>query len=579
PTARAPQGPLRDACLERLPQARGGRRGGALLPGARDGVRGAAPGARLPRAGARARGRRQRGGGQGTGQGRRRHPTREGWRRLRQTRQGQLRGPGLRAERGRPRLGPPRRDGPAVRAGALRVEERRDLARARAHAVRLPRDQGPGRPRGRQEAAEGRRRADSRQARGRGGRESDDRPRRGDPAEAAGREGLHGAGEGARPRRLRVQRRSHGPFRRRRAQSARGGGLQPDAGRRVAAGEDGRRAGAAQGGRDDPGGRAGAGGDQGPGGLRGEAREGGGPGARARQATRRGGETRRPPRGGEEGGRRHGADPAVLAREARGEAARRRHAGGAPGAARLRHGAGRDPAGLLRAQGARARAAEPRRAGGRARQGHAGGAHAEARPGVGVLGQRRAREREGRGPLHAHVATGLRSPSGPRAKVKAMSVQRTPMTRAGHEKLKEELERLKRVERPATSKAIAEARAHGDLSENAEYHAAREKLGFIEGRIAALEAKVGNAEVIEPPIGGDRVTFGSTVLLEDESGKEYRYQIVGSDETEPARGRISVLAPLARTLIGKKVGDTATAELPGGKKKFEILKANFSWSD
>jgi len=160
-----------------------------------------------------------------------------------------------------------------------------------------------------------------------------------------------------------------------------------------------------------------------------------------------------------------------------------------------------------------------------------------------------------------------------------MSVQRTPMTRAGHEKLKEELERLKRVERPATSKAIAEARAHGDLSENAEYHAAREKLGFIEGRIAALEAKVGNAEVIEPPIGGDRVTFGSTVLLEDEGGKEYRYQIVGSDEAEPARGRISILAPLARTLIGKKVGDTATAELPGGKKKFEILKANFPWSD
>ena len=151
------------------------------------------------------------------------------------------------------------------------------------------------------------------------------------------------------------------------------------------------------------------------------------------------------------------------------------------------------------------------------------------------------------------------------------------MTRPGYEKLKDELEHLKRVERHAITKAIAEARAHGDLSENAEYHAAREKQSFIEGRIADLEAKVGAAEVIEPPTSGDRVTFGSTVLLEDEAGKEVRYQIVGSDETDPTRGRISVLAPLARTLIGKKVGDTATAQLPGGTKTFAILKANFPW--
>jgi transcription elongation factor GreA len=149
------------------------------------------------------------------------------------------------------------------------------------------------------------------------------------------------------------------------------------------------------------------------------------------------------------------------------------------------------------------------------------------------------------------------------------------MTRSGYEKLKEELERLKRVERHAITKAIAEARAHGDLAENAEYHAARERQSFVEGRIAELETKVGGAEVIDLPTSGDRVTFGSTVLLEDESGKEYRYQIVGSDETEPARGRISILAPLARTLIGKKVGDRATAQLPGGTKTFEILKANF----
>ncbi len=158
-----------------------------------------------------------------------------------------------------------------------------------------------------------------------------------------------------------------------------------------------------------------------------------------------------------------------------------------------------------------------------------------------------------------------------------MAVQRTPMTRPGYEKLKEELERLKRFDRHAITKAIAEARAHGDLSENAEYHAAREKQSFIEGRIGELEGKVGAAEVIEPPTSGDRVTFGSTVLLQDEAGKEIRYQIVGSDEAEPPKGRISILAPLARTLIGKKVGDTVTAQLPGGRKTFEILKANFPW--
>jgi transcription elongation factor GreA len=151
------------------------------------------------------------------------------------------------------------------------------------------------------------------------------------------------------------------------------------------------------------------------------------------------------------------------------------------------------------------------------------------------------------------------------------------MTRPGYEKLKEELERLKRVDRHAITKAIAEARAHGDLSENAEYHAAREKQSFIEGRIAELETKVGGAEVIDPPTSGERITFASTVLLEDGAGKEFRYQIVGSDETEPAKGKISILAPLARTLVGKKVGDTVTAQLPGGKKTFEILKANFPW--
>jgi transcription elongation factor GreA len=146
------------------------------------------------------------------------------------------------------------------------------------------------------------------------------------------------------------------------------------------------------------------------------------------------------------------------------------------------------------------------------------------------------------------------------------------MTRAGYDKLAAELDRLKRIERPAITKAIAEARAHGDLSENAEYHAAREKQSFIEGRIAELETKVGGAEVIDPP-------FGSSVLLEDDTGKEHRYWIVGSDEVEPAKGKISVLSPLARTLIGKSVGDRVTALLPGGKKTFEIIKANFPWSE
>jgi len=160
-----------------------------------------------------------------------------------------------------------------------------------------------------------------------------------------------------------------------------------------------------------------------------------------------------------------------------------------------------------------------------------------------------------------------------------MAIQRTPMTRTGFEKLREELDRLKRVERPAITKAIAEARAHGDLSENAEYHAAREKQSFVEGRIGDLEGKVGGAEVIDPPSGGDRVTFGSTVRLEDEAGKGVRYWIVGSDEAEPAKGRISILSPLARTLIGKKVGDSVSAQLPGGPKTFDILEVNFSWTE
>ena len=160
-----------------------------------------------------------------------------------------------------------------------------------------------------------------------------------------------------------------------------------------------------------------------------------------------------------------------------------------------------------------------------------------------------------------------------------MPSERMPMTPSGLVKLKQELKRLKGVERPRIVKEIAEARSHGDLSENAEYHAAREKQSFIEGRINDLEGKVNGAEVIDVPTGGDRVTFASTVRLEDEAGKEVRYWIVGSDEADPTRGRISILSPLARTLIGKRVGDNVTAQLPGGKKAFDILEVNFSWRE
>lgn len=149
------------------------------------------------------------------------------------------------------------------------------------------------------------------------------------------------------------------------------------------------------------------------------------------------------------------------------------------------------------------------------------------------------------------------------------------MTRQGFDRLKTDLERLKREERPRITRAIAEARSHGDLSENAEYHAAREKQSFIEGRIKELEVKVAHAEVIDLPTNGDRVTFGSTVRLQGGDGKEVCYWIVGSDEAEPTKGKISIMSPLARTLIGKEVGQTVTAQLPGGKKTYEILAVNF----
>jgi transcription elongation factor GreA len=158
-------------------------------------------------------------------------------------------------------------------------------------------------------------------------------------------------------------------------------------------------------------------------------------------------------------------------------------------------------------------------------------------------------------------------------------MEKIPMTAAGYSVLETELKHRQQVERPRIIQQITDARTHGDLSENAEYHAAREKQSFTEGRINDLDGRVATAEVIDAPIGGDRVTFASTVRLEDEKGKEVRYWIVGSDEADPAKGRISVLAPLARTLIGKRVGDTVTAQLPNGKKTFDILEVNFPWKE
>ena len=153
-----------------------------------------------------------------------------------------------------------------------------------------------------------------------------------------------------------------------------------------------------------------------------------------------------------------------------------------------------------------------------------------------------------------------------------------PLTKRGAEKLKEELHRLKTVERPAVINAIAEARAQGDLSENAEYHAAREQQGFIEGRIKELEGKLGNAEIIDvtqlPQTG--KVVFGATVELEDEdSGATVTYQIVGEDEADIKAGRISFASPIARALVGKAEGEQALVTAPGGQRSYEIIAVRY----
>mgnify|MGYP000120737053 CR=1 FL=1 len=149
-----------------------------------------------------------------------------------------------------------------------------------------------------------------------------------------------------------------------------------------------------------------------------------------------------------------------------------------------------------------------------------------------------------------------------------------PLTVKGAEKLRAELHKLKTIERPAVIQAIAEARSHGDLSENAEYDAAKEKQGFIEGRIADLEGKLSNAQLIDPTTldAGGRVVFGATVELEDmDSGDTVTYQVVGDDEADIKQGQISVSSPIARALIGKYAGDTVDVQAPGGIKQYEIL--------
>ncbi len=157
-------------------------------------------------------------------------------------------------------------------------------------------------------------------------------------------------------------------------------------------------------------------------------------------------------------------------------------------------------------------------------------------------------------------------------------MQKFPMTAQGLQRLEDELRRLKSSERPAVIRAIAEARGHGDLSENAEYHAARERQSFIEGRIGELEEIVSAAEVIDPSmLSGEHVKFGAVVaLLDEETEKESTYQIVGVHEADIKSGRLSVSSPLAKALIGKRPGDTVSVPAPGGDRVYEILSVRYS---
>jgi transcription elongation factor GreA len=153
-------------------------------------------------------------------------------------------------------------------------------------------------------------------------------------------------------------------------------------------------------------------------------------------------------------------------------------------------------------------------------------------------------------------------------------VERMPVTPEGYETIRRELENLKRVARPENIRAIEEARAHGDLSENAEYAAAKDRQSFIEGRISELEYKLASLQVIQPgTLSKDRAVFGSRVLLENmETGQDVEYQLVGPDESDVGNGRISIVSPLGRALLGKKPGDELVVEVPGGKRAYELIE-------
>lgn len=182
------------------------------------------------------------------------------------------------------------------------------------------------------------------------------------------------------------------------------------------------------------------------------------------------------------------------------------------------------------------------------------------------------------GASNTHTAEGQRSA------VSLFQIQEThtmatiPLTKRGAEKLKEELQRLKTQDRPAVIAAIAEARSHGDLSENAEYDAAKDRQGFIEGRIKEVEGKLAAAQIIDPAAldAGGKVVFGATVELEDEdTGAQVSYQIVGEDEADLKQGLINISSPIARALIGKEEGDTAEVQAPGGVKHYEIIGVKY----
>lgn len=156
-------------------------------------------------------------------------------------------------------------------------------------------------------------------------------------------------------------------------------------------------------------------------------------------------------------------------------------------------------------------------------------------------------------------------------------MEKVPMTAVGYKRLQDEVRHLKLVERPAVIKAIAEAREHGDLSENAEYHAARERQSFIEGRVQELEDRISRAEVIDvAKLSGDAIKFGATVTVADEdTDEEITYQIVGQDESDIRNGLLSITSPLARALIGKTVGDNVEVTTPNGSKSYEVVTVGY----